>query len=67
MNKNSAKGYVAPGKERVNDMYIIARVIANEFLIFAHCLIIIYICTKICENTGISKGFRIIERTQSAY
>ena len=48
-NKNSAKGYVAPGKEHVPMTYI-ATVIANEFLIFAHCPLILYICIKICEN-----------------
>ena len=32
---------------------------------FAHCLMILCICTKICEN--ILKCFRVIERTQSAY
>ena len=45
--------------------HIIATVTTNEFVIFAHCLMILYICTKICEN--ISNGFRVIERTQSAY
>ena len=59
-NKDSAEGYVAPGKE-----HVIATVRANEFLIFAHRLMILYICTKICEN--ISKCFRVIEGTQSAY
>ena len=63
-NKNSTEGYVAPRKEHVS-VYIIATVRANEFLIFAHHLMILYICTKICEN--ISKCFRVIERAQSAY
>ena len=45
--------------------HTIATIRANEFLILAHCLMILYICTKICEN--ISKCFRIVERTQSAY
>ena len=30
--------------------------------ILAHCLVLLYICTKFHEN--ISKGFRVIERTQ---
>ena len=50
-DKNSAKGYVAPGKD-------------NVFFICAHRLMILYMCTKICKN--ISKGFRIIELTQFA-
>ena len=41
--------------------HVIVTVTANEFLIFSHCLMILYICTKICET--ISKGFRVIERT----
>ena len=45
--------------------HITATVKANEFLIFAQRLMILYICTKICKN--ISKGFRVIERTQSAH
>ena len=45
--------------------HTVATVTANEFLIFAHRLMLLYICTKICEN--ISKCFRVIVRTQSAY
>ena len=45
--------------------HITATVTAIEFLIFAHRLMILYICTKICKN--ISQGFRVVERTQSAY
>ena len=32
------------------------------FLFSAHCLIVLYISTKFHEN--ISKGFKVIERTQ---
>ena len=38
--------------------HTIATVTAYEFLIFAHRLMILYICTKICEN--ISKCFRLL-------
>ena len=38
---------------------IIATATANEFLIFTYRLVVLCICTKICEN--ISKGFRVID------
>ena len=38
--------------------HVIATVTASEFLISAHCLMILYIYTKICKN--ISNGFTVI-------
>ena len=38
---------------------ITATATANEFLMFTHRLVVLCICTKICEN--ISKGFRVID------
>ena len=55
---------LCPAWEGISVNHITATVRANKSLIFAHRLLILYTCTKICEN--ISKGFRVFKRTQSA-
>ena len=49
-------------EEHLSVTYIIATVTANEFLIFTHCLMILYICTKICENTCTSKFSELLSK-----